>query len=73
MQNIDIINVKDNLAAINKVTDKHSTNVLLATLRVVGEESKTTRLEVKIRTSEGQNGHLNVLVIPKRETKNKTC
>jgi hypothetical protein len=53
MQNIDIISVKDNLCTINKVNDKLTNNVLLATLRVHGDEAKVTRIEIKLRTSEG--------------------
>lgn len=73
MQNIDIISVKDNICTINKINDKANNNVLLAILKVHGEESKHTRIEIKIRTSEGQIGNLNVLVIPKSDTKNKTA
>jgi len=40
MQNLDIINVKDNIATINKINDKINNNVLLATLKLSGEESK---------------------------------
>jgi hypothetical protein len=39
MQNIDILSVKDNICKINKVNDKLSTNVLLATLKVSGDEA----------------------------------
>lgn len=64
MQNIDIIEVKDNQCKINKINDKLSNNVLLATLKVQGE-AKITRIEFKIRTSEGQLGNLFVYVLPK--------
>jgi hypothetical protein len=53
MQNIDILSVKDGVCTINKVTDKQHGNVLLATLKVSGEESMHTRVEIKLRTSEG--------------------
>jgi hypothetical protein len=35
------------------MTDKLSNNVLLAILKVTGEETNHTRVEIKIRTSEG--------------------
>ena len=71
MQNIDILSVKDNVCKINKIVDKLSTNVLLATLKV--ENEQVTRVEIKIRTSEGQLGNLVVFVLPKSSTGNKTC
>ena len=66
---MDIISVRDNACAVNKVADP--ANALLATLRVQDEEQSLTRVEVKLRTSEGQTGHLNVLVIPKAQS--RTC
>ena len=73
MQNIDILEVKDNLAKINKIVDKLSTNALLATLKVQGEQTNTSRVEIKLRTSEGQNGNLNIYVIPTDDSGNKTA
>jgi len=73
MQNIDIISAKENMCQINKIDDKVNNNVLLATLKVPGNDSKSSRIEIKIRTSEGQTGHLNVLITPKPSTGNKTA
>lgn len=53
MQNVDIIEVKNNTCKITKVNDKLTNNGTLATLKVQGEDSSVTRVEVKIRTSEG--------------------
>jgi hypothetical protein len=53
MQNIDIIEVKDNVCKINTIRDKLNNNALLATLKVQGEDSQVSRIEVKLRTSEG--------------------
>ena len=58
MQNVDILSVKDNLASINKINDKLHNNTLLATLKVQGEDYNHARIEIKIRTSEGQIGSL---------------
>jgi hypothetical protein len=63
MQNIDIIEVKDNICRISKIQGE--TQQLLATLKVQGEDSQISRVEIKIRTSEGQMGNLSVMVIPK--------
>jgi hypothetical protein len=70
MQNVDIIEVKDNVCKINKINDKITNNALLATLKVQGEDSNVTRVEIKLRTSEGQTGNLQVFVMPKNCT---TC
>ena len=53
MQNIDIISAKENMCQINKIDDKVNNNVLLATLKIPGNDSKSSRIEIKIRTSEG--------------------
>lgn len=71
MQNIDILEVKDGVCKINKINDQLSQNALLATLKVQGS-SNETRVELKIRTSEGQVGNLLVYVIPISESSN-TC
>lgn len=63
MQNIDILDVKDGICKITKVSDKLTNSALLATLKVQGEQ-QVTRVEVKIRTSEGQVGNLLVYVMP---------
>jgi hypothetical protein len=65
MQNIDIIEVKDNICKISAVKDKISNNALLATLKVQAEDAKVSRVEIKLRTSEGQTGNLLVYVMPK--------
>jgi hypothetical protein len=70
MQNVDIIEVKDNVCRATKVNDKISNNGLLATLRVATEEVNVTRVEIKLRTSEGQTGNLQVLIVPKHSS---TC
>jgi hypothetical protein len=64
MQNIDIIEVKGNICKINLIKDKLSNNALLATLKVQGDDSNVSRIELKLRTSEGQSGNLLVYVIP---------
>lgn len=63
MQNIDILDVKDGVCKITKVADKISNCALLATLKVQGEQ-QVNRVEIKIRTSEGQVGNLLVYVVP---------
>jgi hypothetical protein len=65
MQNVDILEVKDNVCKVNKINDKLTNNALLATLKVQGEDINVTRVEIKLRTSEGQTGNLLVYVMPK--------
>jgi Co/Zn/Cd efflux system component len=59
-QNIDILNIKDNLAKINRIQEISDPNISsLAHLQVqsdennLSESNKINRLEIKIRTSEG--------------------
>lgn len=58
---MDILSVRDEAARVNVVVDKLSKNALLATLRV--SQPGLTRIEVKLRTSEGQLGNLQVFVV----------
>lgn len=60
--------MKDNVCKVNSIKDQLSNNALLATLKVQGEESKVSRIEIKLRTSEGQIGNLLVYVIPRGST-----
>lgn len=54
MQNIDIINVKDDICTINRVSDKQESNsTLLTILKILSDDANHTRIELKIRTSEG--------------------
>ena len=53
MQNIDNIEVNDDVCKVNTIRDKLSNIALLATLKVQGDDSKVSRIEVKLRTSEG--------------------
>lgn len=62
---MDILEVRDNVCKINQIKDKITNNALLATLKVQGEDANVTRVEVKIRTSEGQTGNILVYVMPK--------
>ena len=66
-QNIDILSVKNNLAKISRLAPVDSTVQCISHLFVdasdeLGGES---RIEIKIRTSEGQVGSLQVLVLAK--------
>jgi hypothetical protein len=65
MQTIDILEVKDNVCKISTIRDKLTNNALLATLKVQNEDSNVSRVEIKIRTSEGQKGNMLVYVMPK--------
>jgi len=60
--------VKDNVCKVNTIKDQITNNALLATLKVQGEDSKVSRIEIKLRTSEGQIGNLLVYVIPRGST-----
>jgi hypothetical protein len=53
-QNIDIIQIKDNLAKINIMRNQNDPNVQSMAQLLIEGESKHNRLEIKIRTSEGQ-------------------
>jgi Bardet-Biedl syndrome 7 protein len=64
-----LMDVTSNLAMVSKTpTDGSDGNHLLATYRC---QDSTHRLEIKVRTVEGQSGALNVYVIPKMTP--KTC
>lgn len=63
-QNVDILEVKDGVCTINKITNDKQ-NALLATLKVIGEDTNVSRIEIKLRTSEGQSGNLNIFIIPR--------
>jgi hypothetical protein len=70
-QNIDIIEVKDNVCKVSAPKDHITNNALLATLKVQGsDDSQVSRVDIKMRTSEGQVGNLIVYVIPKNS---QTC
>lgn len=55
-QNVDILNIKDNIAKINMVQDIPDPSIqMMAYLIIEGEGSQNThnKIEIKIRTSEG--------------------
>jgi hypothetical protein len=60
---VDILSVRDDVCKINVINDKLSKSAVLATLKV-NSASGVSRIEVKVRTSEGQVGNLEVFVIP---------
>lgn len=67
-QTVDVMEVVDNLAKINRVGDIQDPSISsLVYLSVEGDgkESYHNRIEVKIRTSEGQQGSLQLLIIAK--------
>ncbi len=67
---IMLLDVDANRAMVSRTDrDEKQGNELLATYRVHAES--TNRLEIKIRTVEGQHGSLNAYVIPKLQP--KTC
>ena len=53
-QNIDILHVKDNLAKINRIFDIRDPNIASLAYLSIDGDSEHNRLEIKIRTSEGQ-------------------
>lgn len=63
-QNVDILMIKDNLASINRIDNIADPNIQsMASLFIEqtggqGAKSHLNRLEVKIRTSEGQQGNI---------------
>lgn len=64
-QNIDIIQIKDNLAKINIMRNIPDPNVQSLAQLLIEGESKHNRLEIKIRTSEGQQGNIQVIILPR--------
>jgi len=66
---VDLLDVEKNSAVVSYSTcDPESGNFLLATYRC---QANTTRIELKIRTIEGQYGHLQAYVTPRMQP--KTC
>ena len=66
---VDLLDVEKNSAVVSYSTcDQESGNFLLATYRC---QANTTRLELKIRTIEGQYGHLQAYITPRLQP--KTC
>lgn len=66
---VDLLDVEKNSAVVSYSTcDPDSGNFLLATYRC---QANTTRLELKIRTIEGQHGHLQAYITPRMQP--KTC
>lgn len=61
---MDILEIKDKVCKENKLKDEaNPANVLLTTLKVDSADIK--KVQMKIRTAEGQQGSLNVFVIEK--------
>ncbi|XP_066926836.1 Bardet-Biedl syndrome 7 protein homolog [Clytia hemisphaerica] len=66
---VDLLDVEKNSAVVSYSScDPESGNFLLATYRC---QANTTRLELKIRTIEGQHGHLQAYITPRLQP--KTC
>jgi len=66
---VDLLDVEKNSAVVSYSScDPDSGNFLLATYRC---QANTTRLELKIRTIEGQHGHLQAYITPRLQP--KTC
>ena len=64
---IDLLDVEKNSAVVSySACDPDSGNVLLATYRC---QANTTRLEIKIRTIEGQYGSLRAYITPRLQPK----
>mmetsp|Transcript_9938 Transcript_9938/g.16708 ORF Transcript_9938/g.16708 Transcript_9938/m.16708 type:complete len:261 (+) Transcript_9938:225-1007(+) len=67
-QNLDILEVKNNTARIQRCGEIQDPNISSLTYLVIegeGAESHINRIEVKIRTSEGQQGNIQLIVLPK--------
>ena len=67
-QNVDILKIKDNIAKIYAVKETQDPSIqMMAQLVIEGEGNQNVhnRIEIKIRTSEGQQGNINALIIPK--------
>ena len=67
-QNIDILDIKDNNASINRIQDiRDPTIASLTYLNVESDESgnsiEINRIELRIRTSEGQQGNIQILIM----------
>ena len=59
MQSIDILEVQDKIGKENRIKDKQSQ--LLTTLKIDSPDIK--KLQLKLRTAEGQMGNLNAFII----------
>ena len=59
-QNLDILQVKNNIGRIDRIQDIHDQSI--ACLTHIYVEGEHNRLEIKIRTSEGQQGFISLLV-----------
>lgn len=67
-QSIDILDIKDNMASVNRSAQISDPSVQsLAYLVLCSEDvvHNHNRIEIKIRTSEGQQGFIQALVMPK--------
>ena len=64
-QSVDLLSIKDKVCRENKIEPDSSqqSNLLLTTLKVNSAEVK--KVQLKIRTAEGQQGSLNAFVIEK--------
>lgn len=70
-QNIDILEIKDNIAKINRILDIKDPNIAsLAYLTIDGDNHQNmhSRMELKLRTSEGQQGNIQILIMPKNSS-----
>lgn len=66
-QNLDVLNVKNNLAKISRITQIADPQIQSLTHLFIdggeGDLSGQSRIEVKIRTSEGQKGNIQLIVM----------
>lgn len=70
-QTIDIIDIKDNIASINRnavITDPSIESLALLVLSTEEGVHNHNRIEIKIRTSEGLAGFIQALIIPQDST-----
>lgn len=67
-QQIDILDVKDNMASINRSAEIPDPQIQSLVYLVVCSDDVShnhNRLEIKIRTAEGQQGFIQALILPK--------
>ena len=66
-QNLDVLNVKNNLAKISRISQIADPQIQSLTHLFIdggeGELSGQSRIEIKIRTSEGQKGNIQLIVM----------
>jgi hypothetical protein len=67
-QDLDILDIKDNMASINRSTQIQDPSIQSLVYLVLCSEDVVhnhNRIEIKIRTSEGQQGFIQALIVPK--------